>query len=420
MDVKKQKKILIIDETNILGSPIEKARGKREYSILQSANIDELFNMDDNGELSSVIIHLKEPVKKYLSLIEFYKKFVTPPVIYIHSYIKDPEVIIEVMRKGADNYFIMPVDYSLLMTSLDNKVTERDIHKAIETANSEKVENLQSQLQWYKWEERTINRDKSSMMESLFHSLQISFNRAAGIGALVTLMELISGLAEKRDDGYFVEADLFNAAIENAKMSKKTIEIFSEIDRLIDNELDLEQVSLMELHRVLSSVIDKMKPLAELKHQTLLLNRSGDQFTKMKVGINRTRIVEALSEILVNAFKFSIPGSRIMVILFKKETGINLSVISEPEEEENGMKGIPLEYQNLVFEPFFRISKKVQQNYKTLEIGLGLSLVEKIIIKHHGTISISNITDYTDISREPVTKVLVEAVIPYAGSLKGE
>ena len=66
---------------------------------------------------------------------------------------------------------------------LEEKINESEIKRTIEITNNDRVKNLENQLQWYKWEERTINRDKSSMNESLFHSLQISFNRAAGIGA---------------------------------------------------------------------------------------------------------------------------------------------------------------------------------------------------------------------------------------------
>ncbi|MCB1319354.1 MAG: ATP-binding protein, partial [Leptospiraceae bacterium] len=72
-----------------------------------------------------------------------------------------------------------------------------------------------------------------------------------------------------------------------------------------------------------------------------------------------------------------------------------LSVMNHPHENTE-VVGIPPEYENLVFEPFFRINRTVQEMYDTLDSGLGLTLVQKIVNNHNGSVSLFNINDHVD------------------------
>jgi signal transduction histidine kinase len=76
------------------------------------------------------------------------------------------------------------------------------------------------------------------------------------------------------------------------------------------------------------------------------------------------------------------------------------------------VKGIPQEYENIIFEPFFRMVNNVYEKYDTIDYGLGLTIVEKIIRKHNGEVSVTNVKDNSDFSRDPVTKVSFTIKIP--------
>ena len=54
----------------------------------------------------------------------------------------------------------------------------------------------------------------------------------------------------------------------------------------------------------------------------------------------------------------------------------------------------------------------IQDQYNTLEFGLGLTVVEKIIQKHNGTVSISNVMDHTDLTSKPEEKSVISIKIP--------
>ena len=75
--------------------------------------------------------------------------------------------------------------------------------------------------------------------------------------------------------------------------------------------------------------------------------------------------------------------------------------------------GIPVEYENMIFEPFCRLVKTVQEDYHTLEFGLGLTMAEKTIKAHKGKIRLYNIKDYSFIKdhTSKVSEIKVCAVI---------
>jgi len=117
-------------------------------------------------------------------------------------------------------------------------------------------------------------------------------------------------------------------------------------------------------------------------------------------------------ELITNACKFSEPKTPIFIIMDAVRGNLRLSVISKPIPDEEGRVGIPLGYENMVLEPFFRMTRSVFEGYDSLDYGLGLTLADKIAAKHGGRIATGNIVDYSDISREPMTKVNVTFSVP--------
>ena len=55
----------------------------------------------------------------------------------------------------------------------------------------------------------------------------------------------------------------------------------------------------------------------------------------------------------------------------------------------------------------------MDERYGTLDHGLGLTVVEKIIRKHGGRIHAANVTDYLDFSQKPRVRVNFEIQLPF-------
>ncbi len=388
--------------------------GKRDYSLFAGSNWKKVYLEFIDKPSDVVVVEMYEDDSGQKKLLDKLIADINCPSLFILSPVESPDAIVFLMKKGIMDFMNLPVNSSEFVNRLEKIYREHEVKRTLKNAEKDKIKNLESQLQWYSWEERARNRDKTSMRESLFHSLQLSFNRPAGIGALVTLMELLGSLSEKKGDKYIVDSDIFEAAIENGKISQKTIDIFSGIDFIVDLDLKLELISCSDLNELIGDVIKEAEPFIKIKKNTIVTNEI-DSFSQiLNIYIEKERLKSALNEVLINALKFSKESTKVMLITHLNEENVSISVFNEPFIDEEGHEGVPTEYEDLVFEPFFRITKKVNEAYKTLEVGLGLTLVEKIIKKHKGKIKISNIKDYSDITRDPVTKVHLMISLPIA------
>jgi signal transduction histidine kinase len=89
-------------------------------------------------------------------------------------------------------------------------------------------------------------------------------------------------------------------------------------------------------------------------------------------------------------------------------------MINDPVKTGDGVLGIPPEYEKIIFEPFYRISSLVYEKYNSLDLGIGLTFVEKIISRHGGEIFAENILDHSDIKKDPLTKVNLMISLPFS------
>jgi signal transduction histidine kinase len=215
-----------------------------------------------------------------------------------------------------------------------------------------------------------------------------SFSQGRGVGSLTTLIAMLAG-APLTEDGknYLVAKDILDLITDNQDTVNTMIETFSELQLLASQDLVLHDVSLGEFHKIVSDLIYELSPLSQIRRHTVLLSELPPRFSGEILKLNWEFMRKALRELIINAMKFSDEETTITVLVEYKFTRVLITVLNEPmRNEADSTHGIPEEYRKLVFEPFFRISRVVREQYRTLEYGLGLTLVDKIIYMHHGQI----------------------------------
>jgi K+-sensing histidine kinase KdpD len=199
---------------------------------------------------------------------------------------------------------------------------------------------------------------------------------------------------------------------ENAAVARKILKTFADIDWMLSHDLTLQAVSYDEIFEMLKGANQEMGKSLALKSQALHLSEYKPGLANRVVKMDPEYMRKAFSELVLNACKFSEREYPVYVLLEVIEKYMVVSVVSKPVPDEQKRVGIPLGYENIVFEPFYRMTKAVYEGYESLDYGLGLTLVEKIMSKHGGKASISNIMDYSDVAREPVTKVIASLSMP--------
>jgi len=246
--------------------------------------------------------------------------------------------------------------------------------------------------------------------------LQTTFNQGAGFGALVSLLKIVSSCAEKQEGFYKIDAELMDLINTNVGMAEKALDTFSEIGLLLTNDFIKEDSSCQIIYTLVNKTLKELKPISNIKNNNILLSEDKESFSLQTVMVNKDYLREAIKEVITNACKFSKDGSDIAVIISIEFNQFTISVINTPIANLDGTYGIPLSCENLVFEPFFRLTKFVFDEYKTLDFGLGLTKVEAVLSKHGGKVVIRNVIDHSNFSTTPIIKVLFVISIPLVNS----
>ena len=141
-----------------------------------------------------------------------------------------------------------------------------------------------------------------------------------------------------------------------------------------DGFKEIKKVKL-DLAVLLEEVIDSFKIIAEKSRMRIEKIVEGKD---LEIYGNSVLLRQAIANLLENAIKFSPPGSKIEVRLKKEKDGhIALYV------KDEGI-GIPFEYQDKIFEKFFKVNSTRQREGS----GLGLFITKKIVELHNGNIKV--------------------------------
>ena len=152
-----------------------------------------------------------------------------------------------------------------------------------------------------------------------------------------------------------------------SQMTKVLLEM-SEL-RSVPCEDDIELGPLSE------EVLTDLAPLAE--HKDIALNCSGGALI---IGSD-TLLYRLVFNLVENAIRYSRPGSTVNVSICDNDTHVFLRV------EDQG-QGIPKEYRESIFQPFFRVDKSRSRAYGGA--GLGLALVWEIATLHGGSAEVES------------------------------
>ena len=409
-----QHKILVVEDERASARVIQEMILKHGYQADIAENGLVALEMYKSYRYPIVITDLDMPEMNGEELIQQLKTNTPAPVIFVETGHADPATIIQIMKLGVYDYIIKPVNTADLSIKIKNAFEAVEMRRIRAISDRERIARLENQLDWYKWQERVKNRDNKNLDKSLFHSLKTSFSQGAGFGSLITIVDLAVSSAQIQNDAYLVEKEIFELLSSNVKMAEKALEAFADIDNLNSSEMEMERVPFQDIYSLIKGCVETNAENALINGNVIRVSDIKQDLLPFNFNINRKYLTSALSEIIVNAFKFSEKNSDIIIIVERLGEYVEIETLSIPIPNDDGSKGIPLECENLVFEPFFRMTKKIYEAYKTLDFGIGLTFVENVITKHRGRVSATTITDYSGKEKTGILRVSFAVLLPIA------
>lgn len=155
----------------------------------------------------------------------------------------------------------------------------------------------------------------------------------------------------------------------------KLVDDLLEVSRALSGRLNL-QVTELSVNEVVRHAMEASRPLIESRHHNVkmqLLSQDG------WVMGDRTRLEEVLVNLLNNAAKYTPDGGMIEVEVTKHHDQVQIAI------RDNGI-GIDDDLKPVIFELFTQAERSLDRSEGGL--GIGLSLVHKLVEMHNGTIEV--------------------------------
>ncbi len=188
----------------------------------------------------------------------------------------------------------------------------------------------------------------------------------------------------------FVET-LKSGALDDPKMARRFLDIIqTHTERLENLVTDLLRLSSLEskeevlniegisLRQFMDAVVTMYKPQMDKKQQTIEVHVS-DQLPVLFA--DRTKIEQAVSNLLDNAIKFAPEGGRVSISVDEDNGLVRIDVT------DSGV-GIPQEHLPRIFERFYRVDKS--RSRELGGTGLGLAIVKHIAQTHNGRVAVES------------------------------
>jgi signal transduction histidine kinase len=217
--------------------------------------------------------------------------------------------------------------------------------------------------------EREVDRMKSEFVSLVSHELRTPLTSVKGYIDIVLDGEVGDVPPEQRA--------FLAVAKRNADRLAALIADILDISRMEAGKLEL-RLTALELAPVVDEVAASLRPQIEAKGQRLTVDVPPDL---PPVLGDPDRVIQILTNLLSNAYKYTPPGGSIAVVA--REEGSRLRV----EVRDTGVGLTPYE-QSRLFTRFFRSRGEIAQ--EAGGTGLGLAITRQLVLLHGGTIDVTS------------------------------
>lgn len=407
----RRKRILIVEDEEPALKYLSRIFAGLEFEITLARDGVEALDLFEKDPFPIVLTDLMMPKMGGLELIQCIKSIGFSPSFIVFSSQTEINTVIEVMKEGVVDYLIKPGSPEEILFKINKAFDLFSLNALKSSVEKEKEIRLQSQLSWLEWKGNAANKERDKFNLDLIQNLKHNFNQGGGIGALLSLIKMITSSIEVQGDRCTIDKEIVDLLVENGEIAEKSLKSLDEILEISHREIPLTSTPVFEVIFQITELNEEFEKLFALKRQQIRIAESNASIGNEKILWNRDFFKRAMKEILINSCKFSAQGSEISILFTIIDKKFNIGILSEPVPVGD-IVGIPPEYERIIFEPFFRISRLVDEGFGTLDMGLGLALVEKIFKRQNAIIQLYNVRDHMSLSKDPIIKVLTRIDFP--------
>jgi signal transduction histidine kinase len=230
---------------------------------------------------------------------------------------------------------------------------------------------IETKLEAARDEAQTASAAKTAFLAGMSHELHTPLNAIIGFSELIA-QEAFGPIAERK----YIE---FADAIRNA--GQRALTVFQDVQTMAELEAERFQLSLetIDLCEVTTAMVVEFRQTEWAAGRELVLHANG---SSLVIQADRRAVKQMILKLLSNAAKFSPAGTVICITLARAGDGSPRVSIAD-----TGI-GMTAEEAGLAVRPFGQVDRGLARRYDGL--GLGLSIVSKLIECHGGRLRIAS------------------------------
>lgn len=288
-------------------------------------------------------------------------------ILFNHQKIRSQIAPIPIDTK---NYYILSLLLleECIVSSSDLAMEEQNIIHYEESLHREII-------RIFDWREeiegKTISRE---WMETALPNLNTSLMQGSGLGALVTTVGTMVRKAKREGDNVIIPTMIFDMLEENFNSTKKLVKTLAEAQLIFENKTNTyEQVNLQELHTLLLEEVSGLVEMLAIKSQQVQISNSKN-VQSIYVNLNKSNFKRVVRELLINAMKYGTDHCVIYVLILIAGDHLVIKVLNPPFDSSIHTLDFTKSQETILFQPFYRHNKYVDERYSKEEFGLGLGL----------------------------------------------
>ncbi|HOV32049.1 MAG TPA: ATP-binding protein [Candidatus Hydrogenedens sp.] len=290
-----------------------------------------------------------------LSLLETERKERRREITFLRSDKKEIPALVSVSI--IPNEKIEETKFSLVIADLSQqKKMQNDLEE-----RTIQLEKLNEELKQY-------GKNKDTFLSNVSHELRTPISTIQGYIEMMLSQDF--GPINPN------QANALEIMIRNAQRLLRMVNEMIEFSRMEIKGLQLKK-KLFSIKELIEENVAFNNPKI-IEKQIKIIDTYKDK--EIYVWADRDKISQVIGILLNNAVKFTDTGGSIEV-----STNVNESNVLEISVSDTGI-GIPLEYQDKIFEKFFQIDSSPTRKYEGT--GIGLAVAKGIIETHKGNITV--------------------------------
>jgi signal transduction histidine kinase len=347
------------DTLHIDEETLDDARVKGEYFFATGKKEAVAYHYTDNDARIVVITagedeEGKESLKELLSIL-LLSFFIGNIFVLVSGYFFSRGLLLPVKKITED---VAEISAQNLTRRLETGTTKDEWYKLSHTLN-QLLNRLQESFELQRRFISNASHELSTPLTSISSQLEVSLQREREAGEYRKVMQSIYQDVQNM-------GKLTQTLLEFAKASGNP------------GGLEINLIRIDEIILRLPAEMAKVNPAFSVK---IRFDELPDEEEKLLAFGNETLLLTAIKNIVVNACKYSADHAA-LVVLTPSEHFLLITV------QDKGA-GIPPEELNNIFQPFYRVG----EDRTAGGFGLGLSLADRIIKLHKGSIEVSSAPD---------------------------